>query len=71
MEAAPDLRTIKFFLDGDETEAHPQSKTMDAHNKGQRDSLQVTQTPKLKTSRSDSCRTRTKIGELHSREPTH
>ncbi|GAA5858851.1 hypothetical protein JCM5353_005583 [Sporobolomyces roseus] len=33
MEAAPDPRTIDYFLDGETKEAYPQSRTMDAHNK--------------------------------------
>lgn len=34
MEAAPDIRTIDHSLDGDSSERFPQSRTMDAHNKG-------------------------------------
>ncbi|GAA5900435.1 beta-mannosidase [Sporobolomyces salmoneus] len=33
MEGAPDMRTIEYFLDGDKSEAYPESRTMDAHNK--------------------------------------
>ncbi|GAA5997233.1 hypothetical protein JCM5350_007106 [Sporobolomyces pararoseus] len=33
MEAAPDIRTVDYLLDGDSSESFPQSRTMDAHNK--------------------------------------
>ncbi|GAA6024239.1 hypothetical protein JCM11491_002517 [Sporobolomyces phaffii] len=33
MEAAPHLRTIEYFLDGEAAEAFQQSRTVDAHNK--------------------------------------
>ncbi|GAA5938442.1 hypothetical protein JCM3775_000893 [Rhodotorula graminis] len=33
MEAAPDIRTIDYFLDGDASQRYPQSRTMAAHNK--------------------------------------
>ncbi|BGP37999.1 hypothetical protein JCM10449v2_001926 [Rhodotorula kratochvilovae] len=33
MEAAPDTRTIDYFLNGDAPERFPQSRTMDSHNK--------------------------------------
>ena len=39
MEAAPDIRTVDYLLDGDSSESFPQSRTMDAHNKGKLESL--------------------------------
>ncbi|GAA5992030.1 hypothetical protein JCM11641_003145 [Rhodosporidiobolus odoratus] len=33
MQAAPDVRTVDYFLDGDTSERFPQSCTLDAHNK--------------------------------------
>ncbi|GAA5944751.1 beta-mannosidase [Sporobolomyces koalae] len=33
MQAAPHPQTIEYFLNGDQQEAYPQSRTMDAHNK--------------------------------------
>ncbi|GAA5851349.1 hypothetical protein JCM9279_001113 [Rhodotorula babjevae] len=33
MEAAPDIRTIDYFLDGDVSQRYPQSHVMAAHNK--------------------------------------
>lgn len=34
MQGAPDMRTIDAFLTGQTSERFPQSRTMDAHNKG-------------------------------------
>jgi beta-mannosidase len=33
MEAMPDMRTIDFWLNGDKSQAYPQSRVMANHNK--------------------------------------
>ncbi|GAA5894290.1 hypothetical protein JCM8208_002397 [Rhodotorula glutinis] len=57
MEAAPDIRTIDYFLDGDVSERFAQSRTMSAHNKAdgfeRRLALYVTENIRAGTSLED------------------